>query len=421
MKIINQETTLARLDAIRPHPENPHEGDLGALHESIETNGFYGSVVAQRSTGYVLAGNHRLMAAQQAGADAIPVTYVDVDDETARRILLADNRIAKLGIENSAALADLLQTIQAESGTLEGTGYDAEALDELLADLAAMQPQEELAGDPDAVPDVPAEPVTKRDDLIRLGNHLLLCGDSTVLTDVERVMDGAQADMVWTDPPYGVAYQANESLESLKARNRRTDGLVVENDSMSEPELERFLQSALSNAWSVCKPGGVWYVAAPPGPLNVIFGTILSDLAVFRAAIMWVKQQFVFGRTDYHYRHEPIFYGWKEGAAHYFVDDRTQDSVWEIDRPSTSKDHPTMKPVELVARAIRNSSKAGQIVLDVFGGSGTTLIACEQEGRHARLIELDPKYVDVIVRRWETLTGKTAVRQATDARVPAGA
>jgi site-specific DNA-methyltransferase (adenine-specific) len=205
------------------------------------------------------------------------------------------------------------------------------------------------------------------------------------------------ADLVWTDPPYGVSYVG-----------KTKDALTIQNDSLNPEEFLAFLKSAFENSKRVSKPGAVWYVAAPAGNLFLSFAIALSDLEIWRHTLVWVKDMFVMGRADYHYRHEAILYGWTPGAAHQEPPDRKQDSVWEIPRPKRSEEHPTMKPLELIIRAIRNSTSKGQIVLDPFGGSGSTLIAAEQTGRKARLIELDPKYCDVIVTRWQNLTGQTA-------------
>lgn len=216
------------------------------------------------------------------------------------------------------------------------------------------------------------------------------------------------ADLVWTDPPYGVAIAQAISEKDRKIRRMRTDGLTLQNDNFSGDELTLFLRQAFESIVSQTKPGAVWYVTAPPGTSFLSFALVLSDLKVWRQTLIWVKNNFVFGRSDFHYRHEPILYGWTPGAAHQEPPDRKQDSVWEIPRPKRSEEHPTMKPLELIIRAIRNSTNKGQIVLDPFGGSGSTLIAAEQTGRKARLIELDPKYCDVIVTRWQNLTGQTA-------------
>lgn len=236
--------------------------------------------------------------------------------------------------------------------------------------------------------------------------HLLLCGDSTKAEDVARVMQGEKARMVFTDPPYGVAYQDDMDTREAVARHRRRDGAIVQNDKKTVDELRPFLFSAF-NAMPLVD-GGAFYVCAPSGDRYIAFLLALEDAKLpMHQGIVWVKQQMVFGRQDYHYKHELIIYGWREGASHYFVDDRTQTSVWEIDRPQVSKEHPTMKPVELVARAVENSSKPGDVVYEPFSGSGTTLIACENLKRKCRAIEISPGYVAVALERWSQATGKT--------------
>jgi len=205
------------------------------------------------------------------------------------------------------------------------------------------------------------------------------------------------ANCVWTDPPYGVSYVG-----------KTKDALEIQNDSLDDKDLEDFLRSALSCAFAYTHPGGAWYVAAPPGPLNHCFSVVLKELGVWRQTLNWIKSQMVLGRSDYHYQHEPIFYGWKPGASHSWHSDRKQTSCLEFDKPQRNGIHPTMKPVELVEYCITNSSKPGEIVLDPFGGSGTTLIACEKSKRQCRTMELDPKYCDVIKNRWEEFTGKKA-------------
>lgn len=395
MKLASQSYELVRVERLLPHPENPRKGDVDAIGKSVEANGFYGAVVAQRSSGHILAGNHRFLAAKASGGAEVPVIWVDCDDKTARRILLADNRTNDLASYNDEALSALLESVKADSDW-DGTGFVETDLNELLEEIAGPGGPA-IDDDFDGV--IPKTSDTKPGQMFVLGDHRLLCGDSTVAADVALVMNGETADMVWTDPPYGVSYVG-----------KTKDALTLDNDSLNEPALRAFLTDAFTLALDVCKPGGAWYVAAPAGPLHWTFADCLMKLGVYRAAIIWVKDVFVLGHGDYHYRHEPVFYGWKPGGRHYFVKDRTQDSVWEIPRPKRSEDHPTMKPVELVARALRNSSKIGGVAFDPFGGSGTTIIAAEQTGRKARVIEKSPVYCDVIVRRWEALTSRTAER-----------
>ena len=242
--------------------------------------------------------------------------------------------------------------------------------------------------------------------------HRLLCGDSRNAQDMATLMDGKLADMVWTDPPYGVAVASRigtgKSMSSAHARAEGGKGIA--NDDLSVPELVTFLKGAFDVALDACKPGAVWYVAAPHGPMGVAFSMVLHDLDIWHSSLVWVKDSLVISRLDYHYRHEVLYYGWKPGGAHHAVPDRCQTSVFEFPRPKRSEDHPTMKPVELIRRHIENSSSHGETVLDQFAGSGSTAIACEQTGRNAYLMEIDPVYAEVIVSRWEKFSGRKALR-----------
>lgn len=254
-----------------------------------------------------------------------------------------------------------------------------------------------------------------------LGDHRLLCGDSTDAASVARLLGGgASIDLVVTDPPYGVEYQSDLTPEEAKALHRRRDGLEVANDGLGADGTTALVRDALTIAG--IRPGGVFYVCAPPGPMHVAIQLGMSGAALDpRQYIVWVKDAFVFGRSDYHYRHEFLIYGWAKGAGHHFIDDRTQDTVWMIDRPRKSTEHPTMKPLELFERCVSNSSTPGDVVYDPFGGSGTTLIASENHGRRARIMEVDPAYADVIVDRYARHTNTapvTPVREDEEPEAP---
>jgi DNA modification methylase len=242
--------------------------------------------------------------------------------------------------------------------------------------------------------------------LWQLGDHRLVCGDCTDKAVVERVMGTDRAEMVWTDPPYGVAVgDKNKYLNSIAPSNRVEENL--ENDTLDEPALVAMLENAFDNASEYCTAGAAWFVAAPPGPLHVLFGQILKDRGIWRQTIQWVKNNATFSPLGvcYHWRAEPIFFGWLPNGAHRFYGGRKQDTVWNIDRPAKSPEHPTMKPVELVERAIENHSLTGEIVLDMFVGSGTTLIACERLNRKCRAVEISPAYCAVAIQRWVDMTG----------------
>lgn len=406
--------------SLKPWGDNPRQNNdaVKPVMESIKRFGFAAPIVARAADREIIAGHTRWRAAQALGLPRVPVRFVDLDPADAHLLALADNKLNEKAEWDDAAVARILSEFSLDDAAL--AGWDQKELDALADSLIdeGDQPIEE-----DEPPPVPVEAVTKVGDLYELGPHRLLCGDSTVAADVARVMDGRMADIVWTDPPYGVALNKVQSVSEAKARRRRLDGQVIENDELDPESLRTFLQASLGLAHEHTRPGGVFYVACPSGDIFGEFAFVLGreGLRVWRHTICWVKDQLVLGRADYHYRHEFITYGWKEGAGHHFVEDRTQDTVWEIDRPKKSPEHPSMKPVELVARALRNSSRKGELVFEPFGGSGTTLIAAEQTGRVAAVIEKSPQYCDVIVKRWEELTGKKARRVSNGAQDQADA
>ena len=389
----------AKLTDLQGYPGNARRGDVAAIVESLKAHGQYRPIVVQESTGYVLAGNHTMLAAKELGWDELDVGYVDVDDEQARKIVVVDNRTNDLAVYDDQALADLLGDME----TLDGSGFDQDEFDSLLATLG---PGGFRRGEANKVIDPPDEPVTKLGDVIELGPHRLYCGDSLEFDGV------ADADMVWTDPPYMVEYQVQRHPSQLYLSRFRQDGKGIEGEKLKGDAADDFAAHAMEAVHRALRPGGVFYVCAPPGQDDLRFrlGLMTAGLEI-RQVLIWVKDKFVFGRYDYHYRHETILHGWRDGAAHFFIDDHTQDSVWEIERPKTSKAHPTMKPVELAARCIRNSSTEGDTVFDPFAGSGTVMAAAMQEGRRALMVELDPGYCDVVVERYERLSGQPVVRK----------
>lgn len=391
----------APIDKLDLLPGNPRRGDVDAVAKSLAAFGQRKPIVARRD-GTVIAGNHTLQAARQLGWPKIAVVWVDDDDTTAKAFALADNRTAELGTYDDQLLADLIAEVHnADPDLLIASGWSDEATKQLLDALAVNDPTPTIHGDPDDVPEsAPAKTIPG--DVWLLGPHRLVCGDSTAPTDVDKLMAGGKADMVWTDPPYGVSYVG-----------KTADALTIDNDDLDAVQLESFLRLALSEALNACRPGAAWFVAAPAGPLFLPFAKVLNDLKVWRQTLVWLKSVLVMGRSDYHYRHESIFYGWKPGAAHTEPPDRKGDTIWEFDKPQRNAEHPTMKPVALIERAIINHTKHNDVVLDLFGGSGSTLIAAHQTGRIARLMELDPKYCDVICKRWQQATGIKPIAEAT--------
>lgn len=395
------------IDELHTHPSNVRQGDVGAISESLEAHGQYRSIVYQQSTKRILAGNHTWKAAKALGWTHIAATPVICDDEQALRILLADNKANDLATYDEPELIELLKQLADTSDGLLGTLFDGDELDSLIEDNSHF----ELPTDVDDLPDK-APSITNTGDVWLLGKHRVMCGDSTISDQVKALMDGSEADLVWTDPPYGVAIVGGNrglSPEERKAKG----GKEIQNDELDFDSLKEFLTKAFAAGHDVTKKGGCWYVAAPAGNIFQAFSIPLTELGVWRHTLVWVKDSLVMGRADYHYKHESIFYGWKEGAAHQAPPDRKQDTVWEIPRPKRSTEHPTMKPVELIAKAIKNSTNQNQIVLDLFGGSGSTLIAAHETNRTAYLMELDPRYVDVICARYQKHTGNQPVLEAT--------
>ena len=404
------------IEDLTEDPENVRlhdERSLTVVANSLERFKQRQPIVARRNpdTGekVVIAGNARLEAARRLGWTHIAVVSADADDDNeARAYALTDNKSALLSDWDMSGLATVLATLKDEDLDLDALGWSDDELSDIL-DINIDLDDEETTTEP-ALPDPPADPVTKLGNLIELGDHRLVCGDAT---DEQAILKafflGESADLMVTDPPYGVSYQMDLSPEEAKKLRRRTDGKVVTNDAMDEDELHDLIKNFSSAAR--LRPGASFYVFSPPAHLSTVFHSGLSEGGLApRHHLIWAKDRHVLGRCDYHYRHELIHYGWKEGAGHYFLDDRTQNSVLEFKRPGTSPDHPTMKPIDLVMRLIMNSSKQGDLVYDPFLGSGTTLLAAEKTGRRCFGIELDPAYCDVIVRRWEELTGKKAKR-----------
>lgn len=377
-----------RISDLVSDPNNARKHDeknLEAIKGSLKQFGQRKPIVIQGQT--VIAGNGTLEAAKQLGWNEIEVVRVPEEwtADQAKAFALADNRTAELATWDQ-------QVLQAQVLELKDAGFEVAEFG-----FEAIELEPEVTDEEQELPEPPADPITKPGDVWQLGKHRLVCGDSTEIDTYVKLLGDEKVDLVWTDPPYGVSYVG-----------KTKDALTIENDQLDAGALEGFLRDAFTAIFANTKPGACWYVAAPSGNIFQSFSIPLSELDVWRHTLVWVKNTFVMGRADYHYRHESIFYGWTPGAAHQPPPDRKQDSVWEFPKPSRNGEHPTMKPVELIVRAIQNSSNQGQLVLDAFGGSGSTLIAAEQTNRVARVVELDPKYCDVIIKRWENLTGQKA-------------
>ena len=364
---------------------------LEQIKRSITEFGFTNPILIDENNG-IIAGHGRLQAAQELGIKLVPTILLEGLTEAQRKAyVIADNNLAL----NAGWDLDVLKL------EIEGLGefdFDIDLLgfdDDFLAGLMEEEPADGLT-DEDEVPELEDDPVTVEGDVWILGNHRLMCGDSTKIDAVEKLMDGRKANMLHTDPPYGVDYEG------------------VPNDHLKDSQLEAFLHDAFSSAFAFLESGSnvyVWHADI----------TALEFISAFRSAgftqarpstIQWLKPSLVMSQGDYHSQNEPCLYGWKDGKGRVRVKDRKQTTIWKIERTTDAKIHPTMKPVELCERAIQNSSVANCIVLDLFGGSGSTMIACEKTNRNCRMMELDPKYCDVIIKRWQDFTGKEAVLES---------
>lgn len=400
---------LRSVDELVLDPRNAREHreeDLAVIEASLKRYGQRKNAVINEA-GEMTAGNGMLEAMRRLGWNWIAVGPAPKKKEDERGYALVDNRSAELSRWHEENLGTEIAFLA------DVPEYGIEVLGELGFPHNEVEGyvRGESSPDVDDAPEPPKEPRAKLGDLWILGEHRLVCGDARDPKAWEKLLGENKARMVWTDPPYGVAIVGgNHSL--TPEERRKKGGKEIQNDDLSPEGLRSFLAESLSRIKDHTIPGAAWYVCATSGDLFGEFAAVLGreNLGVWRHTLTWVKDRFVMGRADYHYRHESIFYGWTPGGPHYFVDERTHDTVFEIPRPAASEEHPTMKPVELVARCLRNSSKPKWLVVDPFGGSGTTLVACEQEGRVAALLELDPRYCDVIVTRWEKLTGKKARR-----------
>ena len=379
------------------------EEQVAQIAASIVEFGFTNPILAG-SDGVIVAGHGRLAAAQKLGLDTVPVVVLDHLTPTQRRaLIIADNRIAENAGWDDAMLRIELQSLQEDGFNLDITGFDADALAELMA---GEETTVDGNTDEDAVPEVSETPISRPGDIWVLGEHRLLCGDSTVAESYDRLMQGEPADMVFTDPPYNVDY-----ANSAKDKMRGTDRPIL-NDNLGDGFYD-FLLAALTPMLQHC--AGATYIAMSSSELDTLQQAFRAAGGKWSTFIIWAKHTFTLGRADYQRQYEPILYGWPEGQNRHWCGDRDQSDVWAIKKPQKNDLHPTMKPVELVERALRNSSRPGDTVLDPFGGSGTTVIAAEKSGRKARMIELDPKYCDVIVRRWQDWSAQAALREGDGA------
>ena len=381
-----------KITDIRPYEKNPRVNDAAveAVAKSIKEFGWQQPIVVDKDM-VVIVGDTRLKSAKLLGLTEVPVVVADnLTPEQVQAYRIADNKTGEIAEWDYALLPMELKDLQNADFDLSVLGFDPDELDKLLNGEEG-DPVTEGETEPDAVPEVPEDAASVPGTVYQLGKHRLLCGDATQAEDVARLMGEEKANLWLTDPPYNVAYE-----NSL--------GQSIVNDNMEDSKFRKFLVDSFQCAVDVLLPGASYYIFhADTEGFN--FRGACRDVGLkIRECLIWVKNALVLGRCDYHFRHEPCLYGWKDGAAHNWYSDRCQTTVMEYHKPTSNTGHPTSKPVEMLVYLIKNSSKRGDIVLDTFGGSGSTLIACEQTGRVCRMMELDPKYCDVIRRRWAEFT-----------------
>ena len=373
---------MIQITEIKPYENNPRKNDdaVDEVANSIKAFGFKNPIIVDKDM-VIIAGHTRLKAAQKLGLTMVPVIVAeDLNEDQANALRLADNKTAEIAKWDKKKLEEELKQINWEILGIDMTDVG-------FNDIFASEFQEVVDDDFDEGQYLSAEPYSHQRDIYLLDDNRVMCGDSTNPEQVKLLMNGKLADMVFTDPPYNVNYEGS-------------DGQSIQNDDMGDTEFKEFLTLVFKNLIDSIKEGAPTYVChADSEGLN--FRSAFKE-AGFKLAqcLIWVKNSFTMGRQDYQWQHEPILYGWKPGAGHYFVDDRSLSTIWEYDKPKKNDLHPTMKPLELVGRAINNSSLVGQLVLDLFGGSGSTLIASYKAKRNCYSMELDEKYVDVIVKRY---------------------
>ena len=397
MEIKSKEIKLVPIEQIIPNPKNPNkhpQEQIDRLAKIIDFQGFRVPLIVSNRSGFLVSGHGRLDCAKSLGVKELPVMYQDFESEAQEyAFVVSDNEIQKWAATD-------LSMVNLEMLDL-GPDFDIDMLG--IKDFVIESPEVfEAQSDEDEVPEV-VHPITRRGDIWLLGNHRLMCGDSTMINDVEKLMNGEKADCVVTDPPYNVAY-----------KGKTKESLTIQNDEMSGADFKQFLIDCFSNYYSIMNDGAAIYVFhADLEGINFRSAFLESGFKLSQC-LVWVKNSLVMGRNDYHWQHEPILYGWKPTGSHKWFSDRKQTSVWNFSRPTKNLEHPTMKPVDLIEYPISNSTQGqNNVVADFFGGSGSTLIAAEKTGRKSRLLELDEKYCDVIIKRWENYTGKKATLELT--------
>lgn len=375
-----------KISEVKPYPNNPRNNDDGveAVANSIKEFGWQQPIVVDKDN-VIIVGHTRYKAAKKLGMDKVPVVVAsNLSDEQVRAYRLADNKTGELTDWDMSLLDDELGDIA--DIDMSDFGFDLDLDDD------EVEVQEDDFDD-----EIPEEPKSKLGQIYQLGRHRLMCGDSTNPEMVKKLVGGVQCDLLLTDPPYNVGYEGKQSSK-----------MTIKNDRQEDDKFYKFLFDAFSVAKDNLKQGAsfyIWYASSEAANFNNAANN--AGLSV-REELIWEKNNLVMGRQDYQWKHEPCLYGWVEGGSHSWYSDRKQTTVMHFDKPQRSDLRPTMKPIALFDYQIKNSTKSGDTVLDLFGGSGTTIMACEQDGRNACVMEYDPKYVDVIIKRWEDFTGKKA-------------
>lgn len=384
------------LNDIIPYANNPRDNDGEAVDKvaaSIKEFGFNVPLVLDNDN-VIITGHTRYKASKKLKLDEVPCIYAEhLTPAQVKAYRIADNKVAEYSTWNDDLLSIEIEQLHELDFSLDNLGFESLEIESLFD-----EPKEEsIASEDNFDIELPKEPNAKLGDLYKLGNHFLMCGDSTNIDDVQKLTGETKIDLFITDPPYNVAYEGGTK-----------DKLTIKNDNMKNDDFRNFLTNAFYAADSVMKSGAVFYIWHADSEGYNFRGACNDVNWKVRQCLIWNKNSMVMGRQDYHWKHEPCLYGWKDGACHLWASDRKQTTILNFDKPLRNAEHPTMKPIALFDYQIQNNTKKEDTVLDLFAGSGTTLIACEQNGRISYNMEVDPKYVDVIIKRWETLTGEKA-------------
>ena len=420
-----------KIGDLKPNPKNPRKNDqaVDSIVRSMAEFDWTNPILCDKNN-VIIAGHTRWKAAQAAGMKTVPVIHRNFTKAKAKAYMIADNKLSELAEWDDPLLAEAIQDLKESGIDVTLLGFDIDEINK----LTGVNDYNEGLIDEDDAPEPPKKPKTKVGDVYQLGDHRLLCGDATSQDDMLKLMNAQKADMAWTDPPYNVNYTGNNGRKKSKERKK------IANDNMATAAFNQFLHDSFRNMALGMSDGAVSYITHSESERDSFTQAFKNSGFHFAQALIWAKQCAVLCRQDFNWQHEPILYGWKKGKGHYFcgnfcltsiIDDDTDidklkkdellaivkaikeqmpSSIIRIDRPTVSVLHPTMKPIKLIQRCLEYSSKAGDIVLDPFGGSGSTLIACEKTRRTCYTMEMDPGYCDVIVQRWEEYTGKKAKR-----------